>query len=99
MSTTATRQSQTQNQSNYYSNTNFGQTVPYDQISTPGAYICNWSGHLLRVPEDGVTAGRSPMVNIVGSEPLFVTKISDNPWVTITKARLLASNFDMNVNF
>jgi hypothetical protein len=76
-----------------------GQTVPFDSINEPGAYICNWSGHLLRVPEDGVTAGRSPMVNIVGSEALFVTKISENPYITLTKARLLASNFDVNVNF
>jgi hypothetical protein len=78
---------------------NLGQTIPFDGINTPGAYICNWSGHLLRVPEDGVTAGRSPMLNIVGSDPLFVTKISDNPYLTLTKARLLASNHDINVNF
>ncbi len=74
-------------------------TIPFDAINEPGAYICNWSGHLLRVPEDGVTAGRSPMLNIVGPDQLFVTKICDNPYVTLTKARLLASNFDVNVNF
>ncbi len=83
-------------------NTSFptcGVTVPFDQINAPGAYICNWSGHLLRVPEDGVTPGRSPLINIVATEPLTVTKISDNPYITITKAKLLASNFDLNVNF
>lgn len=74
-------------------------TIPFDCINEPGSYICNWTGHLLRVPEDGVTAGRSPMVNIVGPEQLFVTKISENPYLTLTKARLLASNFDVNVNF
>ncbi len=82
--------------------TNFptcGATVPFDQINAPGAYICNWSGHLLRVPEDGVLPGRSPLINIVATEPLTVTKISDNPYITITKAKLLASNFDLNVNF
>lgn len=76
-----------------------GTTIPFESIQEPGAYICNWSGHLVRIPEDGVTPGRSPMINIVGSDPLFVTKISDNPWVTVTKARLLASNFDLYVNF
>ena len=74
-------------------------TIPFDQIDQPGAYVCNWSGHLLRVPEDGVTAGRSPMLNIVGTESLFVTMISPDPFVAITKARLLASNSDVNVNF
>ena len=76
-----------------------GTTVPFEGINEPGCYICNWSGHLLRVPEDGVTPGRSPMVNIVGCEQLFVTKIADNPFIPITKARLLASNYDVCVNF
>ncbi len=96
MSNTATQNAAN---TNYYTSTQFGTTFPYDQINSPGAYVCQWSGHLLRVPEDGVAAGRSPMVNIVGSEPLFVTKISDNPWITLTKARLVAANFDLNVNF
>ena len=74
-------------------------TIPFDAIREPGAYICNWSGHLLRVPEDGVTSGRSPLLNIVGQEPLFVTKISDNPYVCLTKARLVAANWDVSVNF
>lgn len=74
-------------------------TVAFESINAPGAYVCNWSGHLLRVPEDGVIAGRSPLVNIIGQEPLFCTKISDNPYITLTKARLLASNFDIAVNF
>ena len=78
---------------------NHATTIPFDAISDPGAYICNWSGHLLRIPDDGVASGRSPVLNIVGSEPLFVTKISDNPFITITKAKLLAANWDVDVNF
>ena len=74
-------------------------TVPFDQINETGAYVCNWSGHLLRVPEDGIAPGRSPLLNIVGCEPLFVTKICNDPFVSITKARLLACNCDVNVNF
>lgn len=78
---------------------NCGQTVPFDQINEPGCYICNWSGHLLRVPEDGVAPGRSPLVNVVGTEKLLVTKISSNPFITLTKAKMIASNLDINVNF
>ncbi len=76
-----------------------GTTLPFDAVSEPGAYICNWSGHLMRVPEDAVCPGRSPRINIVGPENLTVTKISDNPYVTLTKAKLLASNIDLQVNF
>jgi hypothetical protein len=76
-----------------------GQVIPFDCVNEPGAYICNWSGHLLRVPEDAVAPGRSPLINIVGPGDMFVTKISENPYIPLTKARLLASNCDVCVNF
>jgi hypothetical protein len=79
--------------------TGVGTTVPFDSIQDPGCYVCNWSGHLLRVPEDGVAPGRSPLINIIGHEPLYVTRISDNPFITLTKAKMVASNLDVNVNF
>lgn len=76
-----------------------GMRIQFDSIQEPGAYICNWSGHLLRIPDDAVAPGRSPLVNVIGLEPLYVTKISDNPFVTLTKARMLACNLDVSVNF
>ncbi len=83
----------------YYQQGQSGKVVPFEQINEPGCYICNWTGHLLRVPEDGIAPGRSPLMNMVGRDPLFVTKISDNPYIPMTKARLLAANWDVNVNF
>lgn len=77
----------------------YGTTIPFEAINDPGCYVCNWSGHLLRVPDDGVAAGRSPVINVVGSEPLFVTMISNDPFITLTKARMLACNLDVCVNF
>ncbi len=76
-----------------------GTVTPFENSNDPGAYVCNWSGHLMRVPEDGVLPGRPPLINIVGRKPLTVTKISENAFVTVTKARLLASNLDIDVNF
>ena len=76
-----------------------GTTMPFQSIQEPGCYICNWSGHLLRVPEDGVAPGRSPLLDIIGTEPLVVTKISENPYLTLTKAKLIAANIDLDVNF
>ncbi len=89
----------TQRGTNYESQASCGTTVPFESIQEPGCYICNWSGHLLRVPEDGVAAGRSPLVNIIGTEQLLVTKLSENPFITVTKAKMIASNLDCNVNF
>lgn len=86
-------------QTNSECTTQCGTTVPFESISEPGCYICNWSGHLMRVPEDGVAAGRSPLISIIGNDQLFVTKISDNPFIPLTKAKMIASNIDCNVNF
>ncbi len=91
--------STTQQKTNYEQGNFTCTQVQFENIQDPGCYICNWSGHLLRVPEDGVAPGRSPLVNLIGSEPLYVTKISDNPFITVTKARMVASNHDINVNF
>ena len=76
-----------------------GTRMPFDSITDPGCYICEWSGHLMRVPPDGVSPGRSPLLNMVGRDPLFVTKIRGNPYIPVTKARLLAANYDLAVNF
>jgi len=89
----------TQNRTNCESQASCGTTVPFESIQEPGCYICNWSGHLLRIPEDGVAPGRSPLVNIIGTEQLYVTKLSENPFVSITKAKMIACNLDCNVNF
>ncbi len=94
MSTTTTQQT-TQSQTESH----WGMVVPFDQIHEPGCYICHWSGHLLRVPQDGIAPGRSPLMNMIGHDPLYVTKVSDNPYIPVTKARWLAANFDLAVNF
>ena len=76
-----------------------GTTIPFDGIDGPGAYVCDWSGHLLRLPEEEVAPGRSVLFNMVGPEPLTVTKISDDPFVTLKDAKLLAADYDVGVNF
>lgn len=73
--------------------------APFESLDEPGCYVCNWSGHLLRLPEDGVKPGRSPVLSMTGTEPLFLTKISSDPFITRTKARILAADNDLGVNF
>lgn len=76
-----------------------GATVPLDTIGSAGAYICNWSGHLLRVPESSIGGSRPLGLNIVGREPLLVTKISENPRVPLSEARSLAAAFGVGASF
>lgn len=82
------------------SGTSYGSTtLPYNGICEPGAYICRWSGHLLRVPEDSISMENTPLMSVVGSDALLVTKIDNDPYITVTKARLQAANHDVCVNF
>ena len=76
-----------------------GSQVPFESVNEPGTYVSNWTGHLVRIPEDGIQLGRSPLIEIRGKEPMMVTKISDDPFCCLSKARLTAADLDLNVNF
>ncbi len=76
-----------------------GAAVPFDAITSAGAYVCNWSGHLLRVPEHSLLPGGPLALNLVGGEPLTVTKISDDPDLPLSKARGLAQSYGVSVGF
>ena len=76
-----------------------GITVPFNDIGEPGAYYCHSTGWLYRVPDDVLSLGHSPVMNIVTGDDMFVTKISEDPWVPLNKARQLCANKDYGVNF
>jgi hypothetical protein len=78
---------------------NYGAQFPFETVTEPGAYISNWSGHLMRIPEEALKPGHSPMIVIRGKEPIVVTKLSDDPFITINKARMIAADLDLVVNF
>ncbi len=76
-----------------------GTRFPFHCLRETGAYVCNWDGNLVRVPENLVSNNPSPFFNVVSKDPLFVTKISEDPFVSISKARSVASNLDVPINF
>jgi len=76
-----------------------GSAIPFENIDDPGCYIVNATGFLIRVPEDGVKPGRSPLIEIRSGEPFLVTKLSDDPYITLTRARMYAADLDLPVNF
>lgn len=73
--------------------------IPFDTVQSPGSYVCNWSGYLLRVPVGALGPPCGRTINIVGSEPLFVTKISDDPTIPVPRAREVASSLNLRVCF
>lgn len=73
--------------------------LPFAEVNTCGTYVANDNGTLFRVPEDALEAGKSPVIEIVSRRPVMMTKISDDPWVPISKARQLAADRDLYINF
>lgn len=71
----------------------------FSEINSPGLYVEHHYGTLLRVPEDAVAPGRSPLMSVVSQEPWIVTRISTDPFLPLTKARLIAANLDLAINF
>lgn len=72
---------------------------PFSEIDHPGTYYSHWSGHLIRVTEEGVRPGHSPVIEILGKNPMIVTRLSDDPYLGISKARMIAADLDLAVNF
>ena len=73
--------------------------VPFCDLNEPGAYVNERTGELYRVPEDALISGRSPLIEIVSDHPTMMTKLSENAWVPISKARQLAADCDMDIAF
>lgn len=71
----------------------------WDKIDLPGTYYSNWSGHLIRIPEEALKRGFSPLIQILGKEPMIVTKLSEDPYLPLSKARMIAADLDLGVNF
>ncbi len=74
-------------------------SIPLNMISSPGAYVCDWSGHLLRIPRSSLPLDGSQPLNIIGGKPLTVTKISDNCDLPLAEARGLAWRLGLSVGF
>jgi len=74
-------------------------TSEFDQIDSPGVYIENRRGVLLRIPPDALIPGRSPAIEVLSDEPWLVTKISEDPYLPLTKARMIAADMDLRIHF
>lgn len=72
--------------------------VPFGALHAPGAYISP-SGNLFRIPPEALAEDRSPVFEIVSDSNTTMTMISENPWITLSKARQLAADADLEVNF
>lgn len=73
--------------------------VPFTDIHEPGTYVSISTGNLFRIPEEALAKDRSPVLEIVSETGTMMTKLGDDPWMPISKARQLAADADLCVNF
>jgi hypothetical protein len=66
------------------------------KLIRPGCYVCNRTGRLIRVdPEDPESVAGIP----IGAKAELLTKLSGNPYVSLTQARVQAANLNIEVAF
>lgn len=76
-----------------------GMMFPFEQIDQPGCYVSIETGRMLRFPPEALAFGHSPFIEVLGNKPWFLTRISDDPYLPLSKARMIAADYDLNVNF
>jgi hypothetical protein len=75
------------------------QEMSWNDIQRPGAYLICGSGDLVRVPQDALAPGHSPLITITSTGETRVAKLSDNPAEPISVLRAFAADNDYFVNF
>jgi len=76
-----------------------GVSLPLDTLKEPGTYVCNWSGHLLRVPEADRGASRFSAASARRAGTWTVTRISTDPRISCYEAKSLANRLGLATSF
>ena len=76
-----------------------GVTLPLDALKEPGTYLCNWSGHLLRVPEADRGISRFSAAGARRAGTWTVTRISADPQISRYQAKSLADKLGLATSF
>jgi hypothetical protein len=71
----------------------------WEEISQPGAYISRDTGSLFRIPKEALAPGSSPLIHQENRDAERFVKLSDDPYVTSLKARMVAAENNVQPNF
>ena len=70
-----------------------------DEIAEPGTYVCPQTGDLIRLVRGGAPLDDTELRKKHGDEPVYVTRISNDPFIPISRARMAAANLDVEITF
>jgi hypothetical protein len=74
-------------------------TCCWNDINEPGCYLFTETGCLVRVPNEAIGDGHSPKITFCGTNNPTVCKLSDDPYLTLSRARQIAADNDCTVCF
>ncbi|HEV2494747.1 MAG TPA: hypothetical protein VG204_16920 [Terriglobia bacterium] len=73
--------------------------VTWEAINDPGAYVERGSGDLYRFPKESLIPGASPAIVKESRGASVLVKLSEDPFITTFKARLLCAQHNIEPNF
>lgn len=73
--------------------------VDWEDITEPGCYVDEGSGDLFRFPQEALIEGGSPMVVKESSGASRLRQLSNDPFMTTLKARLVCAEHNIDPNF
>jgi len=71
----------------------------WEAINEPGTYVERGSGDLYRFPKESLIPGASPSIVKESRGASVLLKISDDPFITTFKARLMCAQHNIEPNF
>ncbi len=71
----------------------------WESVNEPGAYVERGSGDLYRIPKEALIPGASPAIVKESRGASVLLKVSDDPFITTFKARVLCAQHNIEANF
>jgi len=73
--------------------------VTWEAVDQPGAYVERGSGDLYRIPKEALIPGASPAIVKESRGASILLKLSDDPFITTFRARLICAQHNVEPNF
>lgn len=75
------------------------EVVGWTSIDQPGFYVSRTSGQGFRITPELLIPGASPALSRLGAEQERFVRLTENPFIPVTAAKMLCADNDINPSF
>jgi len=75
------------------------EVVGWTNIQNPGFYVNKHTGQGFRITKELLIPGASPALSVLGAESERFIRVSDDPYVPVSAAKLLCADNDVSPMF